>query len=133
MKKTNLIFWTVTGLFSAGMLLSAIPEIMQTQQANDIMNQLGYPAYINPLLGVLKILGIVVILVPGFPILKEWAYAGFFFDLLGATYSGIAKGGFDPKIILFMGGYFLLLGISYNYSRKRTRLAASPSAAKPAV
>jgi hypothetical protein len=82
------------------------------------MHNLGYPDYINPFLGVLKILGIVVILIPGNPRLKEWAYAGFFFDLLGATYSQIAAGGFQPQMA-FMLIYFILWGVSYIYFHKK--------------
>ena len=90
------------------------------------MTQLGYPLYILPFLGVAKFLGIVALLVPGFPRLKEWAYAGFTFDLIGAVYSGIAKNGFDP-MMLSMLVFFGLLALSYIYHHKR--LAAKQSVA----
>ncbi|HTQ27243.1 MAG TPA: DoxX family protein [Puia sp.] len=120
MKKTNIIYWIVTGLFLASMLLTALPEIRQTADANAFMKQLGYPPYFNPFLGVLKILGIIVLLVPGYPRLKEWAYAGFFFDLTGAAYSQIAAFGFKPDIA-FMLIFFVLWGASYVYFHSRLR------------
>src|SRR5580692_3738766 len=119
MKKTNIIYWVVTLLFVASMILSAFPEVIQSAESRQFMDHLRYPPYINPFMGVLKLLGIIAILVPGFPRLKEWAYAGFFFDLLGATYSQIANDGFVPQIS-FMLIFFILLFASYIYNHKRT-------------
>jgi hypothetical protein len=119
MKKTNIIYWTVTGIFGAFMMSSAIPNIIVTPDWEEMVsNQMGYPTYIIPFLGVAKALGVIAILVPGLPKLKEWAYAGFFFDLLGATYSSIAIGGFEPGI-LFMVLPFSFLFVSYAYNQKR--------------
>jgi hypothetical protein len=107
MKKTKTIYWIVTGLFCAFMLFSAIPDIMVTPEAVTFITSLGYPKYFIPFIGVAKLLGVIAILVPGFPIVKEWAYAGLFFDLLGATYSGLSTGGYDPRIL------FMILPISF--------------------
>ncbi len=82
------------------------------------MVQLGYPKYLNPFLGVAKLLGVVAILVPGFPKIKEWAYAGFAFDLLGATYSIIAIGTPASQWI-FMVVFILLLVVSYVFYHKK--------------
>ena len=101
MKKTKIFYWIVTGIFAAFMLFSAIPDILVSQEAVTIITGLGYPRYIIPFLGVAKLLGSIAILIPGFKRLKEWAYAGLFFDLIGATYSGIAMGGFQLPM-LFM-------------------------------
>ena len=88
MKKINLIYWILTGLFCGLMLMSAIPDIMNTSDAVLIINkQLGYPAYFTPFIGAVKILGVIALLIPGFPRIKEWAYAGFAYDLVAATYS----------------------------------------------
>ncbi len=74
-------------------LLSSIPDILNTADAIKIVNaQLGYPVYIIPFLGVAKFIGVIVILIPGFNKLKEWAYAGLVFDLIGAAYSMVASG-----------------------------------------
>jgi len=90
MKKTKVLYWIITGLFSAFMLLSSVPDIVSSPDAIKIMNHLGYPNYFIPFIGVAKLLGIIAILIPGFAGIKEWAYAGLAFDLIGATYSAIA-------------------------------------------
>ncbi|HLK27216.1 MAG TPA: DoxX family protein [Puia sp.] len=118
MKKTNIIFWTVTILFAAFMLFSAVTEIINNAETKAFINSLGYPNYFNPLIGILKLLGVIAILVPGYPKIKEWAYAGFFFDLFGATYSQIASYGFKPDVT-FMLVFFLFWGVSYIYYHKR--------------
>ena len=76
MKKNKMIYWIVTGIFSLFMLLTAIPDILMSADAMTFMNQLGYPGYFVPFLGVAKTLGAIAILIPGFPRIKEWAYAG---------------------------------------------------------
>jgi hypothetical protein len=127
MKKDNLIFWIVTGLFLGFMLFSAIQEVIPTADSKAFLSHLGYADYVNRLLGILKILGIFAILVPGYPRIKEFAYAGFLFDLVGATYSGLATDGFMPQIF-FMLVFFLFWGVSYAYFHKR--LAYSKMAPK---
>ena len=114
MKTTKIIYWIVTGLFALFMISDGIQEVMQTKEATDFIVKLGYPGYFVPFLGVAKILGSIAILVPGFPRLKEWAYAGLVFDLLGATYSILAVGPFQPQsafmlvfIAFAFGSYFL--------------------------
>ncbi|MEP7163533.1 MAG: DoxX family protein [Ferruginibacter sp.] len=102
MKKTKIFYWVITGLFSAFMLFSAIPDILMVPEAIKFMNAQGYPTYIIPFLGIAKLLGIIAILIPGFPKIKEWAYAGLFFDLIGATYSGIAHDGFQPPMLIMI-------------------------------
>jgi hypothetical protein len=82
-KRNTILFWVFTALFSAFMLTSIIPNILSSQEWVDIFNQLGYPLYMLPFLGVAKLLGIIALLIPGYPRIKEWAYAGLFFDLTG--------------------------------------------------
>jgi uncharacterized membrane protein YphA (DoxX/SURF4 family) len=107
MKKNKTLYWIITGIFAAFMLFSAIPDIMVVPEAVTFMSHLGYPRYIIPFLGVAKLLGVIAILIPGFPRIKEWAYAGLFFDILGATYSGIANDGFKA------GELFMVLPIAF--------------------
>lgn len=102
MKKAKIIFWIITGIFIAFLLFSAIPDILVVPDAKVFMNGLGYPNYIIPFLGVAKLLGIMAILIPGLPRIKEWAYAGLFFDLIGATYSQIAHDGFQPPVLIML-------------------------------
>ena len=123
MKKTKTIYWIVTGLFSAFMLISAIPEILVVPDEVTMITGLGFPKYFIPFLGVAKLLGIIAILIPGFKRIKEWAYAGLAFDLIGATYSMIAHDGFMPQIsFMLLPGAFLFL--SYYFYHKRTQLVA---------
>ena len=93
MKTTKILYWLFTGLFAFLMLGSAIPDVLSMPIAVEGMhNQLGYPLYFIPFIGIAKVLGVAAILIPGYPRLKEWAYAGLVFDLVGATYSIIAAG-----------------------------------------
>jgi hypothetical protein len=106
MKKRNkIIYWIATIWLSLGMVATGIVQLLQLKEEGDLFQRLGYPAYFMPLLGVLKILGVVAILMPKFPLLKEWAYAGFFFAMSGAIYSHIAMGSGMADI----GGPLLLL------------------------
>ena len=102
-KTTNILYWVFTILFAGLMIFSAIPNIMLDENTMEIfVKGLGYPAYFIQLLGVGKLLGSIAILIPGLnKTVKEWAYAGLFYDLIGATYSGIAisKGNVDPAMI----------------------------------
>ena len=93
MKKIKILYWVFTGLFAIIMIGSAIPDVfIQPIAIEGIHNNLGYPLYLIPFSGIAKCLGVVAILIPDFPIIKQWAYAGLFFDLIGATYSIIASG-----------------------------------------
>lgn len=103
-----------------------IPDIINNADVKAMLGgHLHYPDYFGPFIGVAKVLGAIAILVPGFPKLKEWAYAGFTFDLLGATYSAISVGDpvskWAPMLI-----FFALLAGSYIYYHKR--LAAKQAA-----
>src|SRR6267154_1359542 len=94
MKKTNIFYWIFTGLLAVLMLFSALGGLKPGPDGVELFKHLGYPLYLFPFLSVAKLLGIVAILVPGYPRVREWAYAGFVFDLAGATYSFISVG--DP-------------------------------------
>lgn len=118
MKKTNTLYWIITGLFAAFMLFSAIPDILATPEALQFIGSLGYPDYFVRFIGIAKALGVIAILVPGSPRLKEWAYAGLFFDLFGATYSAIAKFGVHPQLS-FMILPFTFLFASYSLYHKK--------------
>jgi hypothetical protein len=121
MKKINILYWTTTGLFSLFMISTAIPNIMKDTASVDlIVNTLGFPAYFLEFIGIAKTLGAVAILVPGFPRIKEWAYAGLCFDLVGATYSVLAVSGPDIGM-LFMVLPFGFLFLSYFYHHKRLK------------
>ncbi|MBC7553449.1 MAG: DoxX family protein [Taibaiella sp.] len=67
MKKTNTIYWIITGIFAAFMFFTAIPDIINHPEATKFMSHLGYPPYFTPFIGVAKALGCIAILIPGFP------------------------------------------------------------------
>jgi hypothetical protein len=119
MKKINILYWVFTGIIAAFMLFTAIPNIVVDEASIALItDQLGFPKYMIPFLGVAKTLGVVGILLPGFARIKEWAYAGLFFDLVGATYSAICVEGLHLPM-LFMVLPFGFLALSYIYHHKR--------------
>ena len=124
MKKINIIYWIATGLLLALMLWSAIGSFIDNPQAAAMMVAMGYKAYIFHFLAVAKILGIIAILTPGFPRLKEWAYAGFTFDLLGATYSLFVTYNNEPAKWAPMFVFLALLACSYIYYHKKLKIKA---------
>lgn len=111
----KIAYWIVTGLFALFMAWSGVMNMMVDQGSIDLIStQLGFPQYIIPFLGFGKVLGSIAILVPGFPRIKEWAYAGLFFDLGGATFASIAQFGFHAEtsfmflfIVFHLASYFL--------------------------
>ncbi len=126
MKKTNLLYWIFTILFAGLMIFSAIGGIKPSEDSIKILHDgLGYPIYFIQLISIAKLLGSVSILIPGFKKIKEWAYAGLFFDLSGAVYSGVAvSASFDPKILSML--IWIVPGIlSYYYWNKMTKTKIS--------
>lgn len=91
-KRKKIIYWVVTVFLSVGMLAGGIQQTLQIGGYNEIITKLHYPLYVLSILGVWKILGVIAILIPKFPLLKEWAYAGFFFAMSGAAISHFAVG-----------------------------------------
>ncbi|TFF37542.1 DoxX family protein [Mucilaginibacter psychrotolerans] len=124
-KKTiNIIYWITTGLILALMLFSAVGSFKETPEGTKMLEVLGYKPYVMHLLAVAKVLGVIAILTPGFPRLKEWAYAGFTFDLIGAAYSSYASGiAFKDwaPILVFLA----VLACSYIFYHKRLKLKGS--------
>ena len=118
MKKTTTLYWIFTGLFGAFMMFTAIPNIISEAESVTFITQLGYPTYFVPFIGVAKALGVIAVLIPGFPRIKEWAYSGLFFDLISAVYSMIAVHGVDPSMA-FMLLPFILGALSYYFYHKK--------------
>jgi hypothetical protein len=109
MKKVNIAYWIITIILAAFIILGAIPDLLSMPMAAEIFNKLHQPAYMMPFLGAAKILGMIAILIPGnFPRIKEWAYAGLFFDLIGAFYSGAALGMAVESLPILIGVAFIL-------------------------
>ena len=118
----NTLYWVFTALFAAFMLFTAIPDILLSPETVTFMQHLGYPDYFTVFIGIAKTAGAIALLVPGFPRIKEWAYAGMFFDLIGAVYSLIAVDGWALPM-LFMVIPFGLGILSYVYFHKKLQQA----------
>ena len=115
MTKTNkIVYWIATIWLALGMTSTGIVQLIKMKEEAAMMAHLGYPLYMLTLLGVWKILGAVAVLIPKFPLVKEWAYAGFFFVMSGAVFSHLAAGDgakdfFGPVLLLvltFVSWYF---------------------------
>ncbi len=91
-KRKRIIYWVATIWLALGMASTGIVQLLGVQTEVDFVTHLGYPAYFVTILGVWKLAGVVVVLVPGVALLKEWAYAGFFFTVSGAIMSHMAVG-----------------------------------------
>ena len=103
-KTNNIVYWISTIIFAALMIFSALDGLKPTQQAIQLIHDsLGYPIYFIQFISIAKLLGVIVILIPGRGRIKDWAYAGLFFDLTAVIYSGIAASGkFDPLILTML-------------------------------
>ncbi|WP_207514743.1 DoxX family protein [Longitalea luteola] len=110
--KRLITFWIVTGLLLTGMLAGGLSQLLGAEWTAAGFRDLGYPMYFMHLLGAWKMLGVVVLLVPGYPRLKEWAYAGFFFLMTGAVVSQLAIGA-GLQGIVFQSIYVLLIVASW--------------------
>ncbi|RYD56027.1 MAG: DoxX family protein [Sphingobacteriales bacterium] len=118
-KRNKIIYWIATLWLSLGMASTGLVQIMQMKEETAAMLDLGYPAYFLVLLGIWKLLGVIAILLPRLPVLKEWAYAGFFFSMSGALYSHIAMG--SPANEVFPSVLLLALTILSWYFRPANR------------
>ncbi|WPP51163.1 DoxX family protein [Catalinimonas niigatensis] len=106
-KRNKFIYWISTIWLALGMLSTGIVQILKMEEEVANFRQLGYPGYLLTLIGVWKILGVIAVLIPRFPLPKEWAYAGFFFVMSGAIVSHIASADplneiFPPLLLLFL-------------------------------
>jgi hypothetical protein len=109
-KNSKIIYWIATALMCVGMLGSGFAQLFHAKEMVDLIVPLGYPLYFMYIIGVWKILGVTAILSPGFKLVKEWAYAGFFFLMTGALVSHLASGDNSIKGIIgpFMQTIFII-------------------------
>ncbi len=108
-KRNKIIYWISTVWLALGMLSSGIVQLIQMEEEAEMMVRLGYPSYFMTILGVWKILGVIAILLPKSVLIKEWAYAGFFFAMSGAMVSHILVG--DPITEVLPSTLLLVLTI----------------------
>ncbi|HQU92285.1 MAG TPA: DoxX family protein [Pyrinomonadaceae bacterium] len=120
----KIIYWIATLWLALGMTSTGIVQLFRLQpEVEAMMSHLGYPSYLLTILGIWKILGVVAVLIPRFPLLKEWAYAGFFFAMSGAFVSHLAMG--DPFNETFPPVLLLILTVASWYLRPMSRRVAS--------
>jgi hypothetical protein len=114
MERKSIVYWATTGLFCAVLGFSGVAHSTRLEPMVEAMTGLGYPLYFMTILGIAKLCGVVALLAPGRPLLKEWAYAGFTFNLTGAAASHLFVGDplsefLPPVVLLGLGAasYFL--------------------------
>jgi uncharacterized membrane protein YphA (DoxX/SURF4 family) len=100
-------YWTVTLLLAAALMLSGIGQLMKYGGNVELVTNLGYPLYILIILGIWKVLGVIVLVMPGFTRLKEWVYAGIFFLMTGAALSHAFVNDYGDY------GFHIILPLSY--------------------
>jgi hypothetical protein len=101
-KRNKIIYWIATIWLALGMVSTALVQLFKAKAGQggvDMITHLGYPVYFLTILGVWKIFGAVTVLIPKFPVLKEWAYAGFLFAMTGAIFSHIIVGDSAAEIL----------------------------------
>ncbi len=125
-KRNKIVYWVSTLWLALGMVSTGMIQLLKMEAEGAVappgvygIKYLGYPVYFLTILGVWKILGVVAVLIPKFPLLKEWAYAGFFFVMSGAIFSHIAMG--DPANEIFPGLLLLILTVVSWYFRPADR------------
>lgn len=121
-KTKKIIYWVATIWLSLGMFSTGIVQLLKMKEDVAKMEHLHYPLYLLTILGVWKILGVIVILLPKLPVVKEWAYAGFFFAMSGAMISHIVSG--SPMGEIFPSFLLLVLTVLSWYFRPENRTLA---------
>lgn len=120
--RNKIIYWIATIWLALGMLSTGLVQLFKAKEGQggvDMITHLGYPDYLLTLLAIWKILGVVALLIPKYPLLKEWAYAGFFFIMSGAIFSHISMN--DEMRELFPALLLLILTLVSWYFRPATR------------
>ena len=108
-KRNKIIYWIATSWLALGMVSTGVVQLLKTKDGQGgvgMITHLGYPVYLLTILGAWKILGVIAVLIPKFPLLKEWAYAGFFFVMTGAIFSHLAM---NDSVKEMLPGLLLLI------------------------
>jgi DoxX-like family len=121
-KAGKIIYWIVTLWLALGMVSTGGGQLFKMkagQGGADMINHLGYPVYLLTIIGTWKILGTIALLIPKYPLLKEWAYAGFFFVMTGAIFSHLVSG--DSIVTILPALLLLALTVLSWYFRPANR------------
>ncbi|WP_192348933.1 DoxX family protein [Algoriphagus sp. Y33] len=122
-KRNKIIYWVATCWLALGMVSTAIVQLIKMEdEVEKTSLQLGNPTYFLTIIGVWKLLGVIAILIPKYPLVKEWAYAGFAFLMTGAIFSHLAVG--DSAAEYFGSGLLLVLTVVSWYFRSAERKKA---------
>jgi len=105
----NAVYWLATAVLAVELVVGGVWDILRAPQVRVVIDRLGYPAYFLVILGIWKLLGAVAVIVPRFPLLKEWAYAGVVFNLTGALASNVASGVTDTGTLAYL---VLMMGVT---------------------
>ena len=127
-KRNKIIYWIATLWLALGMISTGMVQLFKAKDGQgglDSIIHLGYPDYLLTILAIWKILGVIALLIPKFPLLKEWAYAGFFFVMSGAIFSHAAVG--DSMSLIFPALLLLILTVLSWHFRPADRKIASPN------
>lgn len=120
MKTKAIAYWATTAILALTVLSGGVADLAQRGETVEGMVQLGYPLYFVTILGFWKVLGGIAVLVPRFPRLKEWAYAGIFFEMTGAFASHVVRGSSADHLI--GTGFFALLAVASWALRPQSRI-----------
>ncbi len=126
--KRTIAYWVVTGLVILAFAAGGFMDITRGPEVLAAMQHLGYPGYVAVLIGVWKLAGAIAVAAPRFPLLKEWAYAGMFFDLSGAVVSHSVSG--DGASVLMTPLVILALVVASWWLRPASRRLVSVGAAR---
>jgi uncharacterized membrane protein YphA (DoxX/SURF4 family) len=115
-------YWTVTIILAFSITLSGIGQLMRYGGNIDLVTAIGFPLYVTNILGSWKLLGVIAIVVPGFPRLKEWAYSGIFFLMTGAALSHVFANDYgDYGFHIILPLFYAALGIASWALRPKSR------------
>jgi uncharacterized membrane protein YphA (DoxX/SURF4 family) len=120
-KTNNILYWVTTILFAGFMMFTAVPALQKEPESMKFMTEvLHYPVYFVTFISIAKLAGGIALLIPGLNKIKEWAYAGLFFDLIGAIYSVYAVNVLDAGVSIIL--VVMLIGIAsyYFWNKKKT-------------
>jgi len=127
-KRNKIIYWVATIWLALGMISTGIVQILKAREGQggaDMIIHLGYPVYFLTIIGIWKILGVIALLIPKNSLLKEWAYAGFFFLMTGALFSHMLSGDpvteWPPSVLLL-----LLTIMSWHFRPLNRKMVVAP-------
>jgi uncharacterized membrane protein YphA (DoxX/SURF4 family) len=105
-----IVYWLTTAILAVELLMGGAWDLLMLPQVREVIHRVGYPVYFLVILGVWKLLGSIAIIIPRFPRLKEWAYAGVIFNLTGALASNLVSGVHDATTVVYLVG---MMGITF--------------------